>query len=82
MTVRLLNGKQLAAAMNVPRMFVTAMKASGYQFQYGHQTTLAHALQWRAEHPHFRWSDYIEAHRKTPRQPRPEQHSQLQAACI
>lgn len=82
----LLNGKQLAAAMSVPGVFVTAMKARGYVFPYQHQTTLEHALKWREEHPTFRYSDYIEAHRKTPKKPpvrqQPRAHPQLQASCI
>jgi excisionase family DNA binding protein len=65
--MKLVNGKQLAAAMNVPRMFVTAMRAEGYQFQYGHQTTLRHALAWRELRPKFRYSDYMESHRRKPR---------------
>jgi excisionase family DNA binding protein len=68
--MKLLNGKQLAAAMSVPRMFVTAMRAEGYQFQYGHQTTLRHALAWRELRPKFRYSDYMESKRRKPRPPR------------
>lgn len=40
----LLKGAQLAEQMGVSRLFVTAMKAAGYRFQYGTQTTLRHAL--------------------------------------
>jgi len=67
-TKGLLNGKQLAKAMNVPEVFVTAMKARGYVFPYQHQTTLEHALKWRKHHPHFRYSDYVDEHRKSPKQ--------------
>ena len=61
--MKLLNGVQFAAEMGVSPLFVTAMKASGYQFQYGTQTTLLHALQWREKNPHFRVTDYVEQHR-------------------
>lgn len=84
-TVNLLNGKRLAKAMNVPPIFVTSMKASGYVFQYQHQTTLEHALAWRAAHPKFRYTDYIEEHRKTPKTlptRRPlRSHPRRRAAC-
>ena len=80
--MKLVNGKQLAAAMDVPEVFVTAMKAAGYQFRYGHQTTLEHALQWREDHPNFRYSDYIESKRKTPRPLPPAKRLQTLAACI
>ena len=52
--------------MSVPEVFVTAMKARGYRFPYQHQTTLEHALKWREENPHFRYTDYIESKRKAP----------------
>ena len=81
----LLNGKQLARAMSVPEIFVTAMKWRGYVFPYQHQTTLDHALAWRAEHPKFRYTDYIEEHRKTPKKPPtpqpPRSRPRRRAAC-
>lgn len=79
--MKLLNCTELAEAMNVPRMFVTAMRAEGYQFPYQHQTTLQHALAWRADHRHFRYSDYIERKRKTPRPPRRAKRPQSLVAC-
>ena len=79
--MKLLKGKELAIAMNVPEIYVTAMKDAGYVFPYQHQTTLDHALAWRLEHPHFRYTDYIESKRKTPSPPRPAKRPQLQGAC-
>ena len=70
----LLKGHQLAKAMDVPEVFVTAMKWRGYVFPYQHQTNLEHALKWREENPNFRYTDYIEAHRKSPKKlPPPRQ---------
>ena len=66
----LLNCKQLATAMRVSPYFITAMRSAGYEFAYGHQTTLSHALNWRAEHPDFTTMGY--AMRLTPRSRRPK----------
>jgi hypothetical protein len=81
----LLNGKQLAATLNVPTMFVTAMKARGFVFSYGGRTLLDDAMAWLKEHPKFRYSDYIEEHRKTPKmppaRPPPRSRPQPRVAC-
>lgn len=61
----LLNCRELAGAMSVSAYFITAMRSAGYRFAYGHQTTLSHALNWRADHPDFRTTGY--AMRLTPR---------------
>jgi hypothetical protein len=61
-----LNGKQLAEAMGQSEGFVSAMKASGYVFEYGTKTTLAHALRWRSRNKDFRTTGYYRAHRQRP----------------
>lgn len=52
--MKLLNAKQLAEEMSVGATFITAMRRDGYAFEFGHQTTLAHALKWRRGNPAFR----------------------------
>jgi hypothetical protein len=69
----LCNATQLAEAMSVPKGFVTAMRNAGYEFQYGHQTTLKHALAWRADHPEFKPSE----HRRNPKTPKKESPAKL-----
>lgn len=66
MKARLLNGTQLAEQMGKNPGFVSVMKKSGYVFQYGTQTTLAHALAWRKLNPNFRTTSYYRAHRRLP----------------
>jgi hypothetical protein len=61
---RLLNGRQLAVEMGTGEGFVSAMKAHGYVFEFGTQTTLAHALRWRRQHKDFRTTGYYRAHRQ------------------
>lgn len=82
---RLLNGKQLAGSLGVPEMFVTAMKDRGFIFAYGGRTLREDALVWLKENPKFRYTDYIEEHRKTPRKPpqppQPRSRPRRQAAC-
>jgi hypothetical protein len=68
---QLLNGKQLAERLNVPEIWVTAMKAKGFVFAYGGRTLELEAMTWLKEHPNFRYTDYIEAHRKSPKKPLP-----------
>lgn len=66
----LLNGKKLAKALGVPEVFVTAMKADGFVFEYGGRTMVKDALAWlKARGPYWRYTDYIEAHRKSPKKP-------------
>lgn len=63
----LLNGKKLARNLRVPRGFVTAMRKhpdDPFVFQWGGRTTRAAAMKWLEEHPGFRWTDYVERHRK------------------
>lgn len=65
--VPLLNCKQLAAALQRKSAgFVTAMKAAGYQFQYGNRTTRAHALKWLKENPTFTMTTYAKVHQSPP----------------
>ena len=52
--VILLNKGQLAKAMGHSATYVSGMIRKGYQMLYGTQTTLDHALQWRADNPDFR----------------------------
>jgi hypothetical protein len=68
---KLLNGKQLAVRLGVPEVFVTAMKSSGFVFAYGGRTLVPDALAWLKERPNWRYTDYIEAHRKRPKKPLP-----------
>lgn len=63
MTGQLLNVTQLASKMGKSPAYVTAMKADGYVFEYGNQTTFKHALRWRKAHPQFRSTAYFRAHR-------------------
>jgi hypothetical protein len=63
MTQSLLNVTQLADKMGKSPAYVTAMKAAGYVFEYGNQTTFRHALRWRKKHPGFRSTAYFRAHR-------------------
>jgi hypothetical protein len=64
--MKLLNGRKLAKAMGVSKLYVTAMRApvskggGGYVFQYGRQTTLSHALAWREQNPDFVSTEYVE----------------------
>lgn len=68
--MKLLNGTTLAKRLGVPRGFVTAMRhfaADPFAFAFGGRTTEQAALDWLEKHPQFRWTDYVESHRKTPR---------------
>lgn len=67
--MKLINGKKLAKRMGVPSIFVTAMKSRGFVFAYGGRTLYGEAMRWLRKHPEFRYSDYIEEHRKTPKKP-------------
>jgi len=58
----LLGTTALARAMGKSAYYVCAMKAAGYVFEYGTETTLAHALSWRRAHPDFRSSSYRHRH--------------------
>jgi len=49
----LVNGVGLAAAMNVSRTYVQAMKKEGYKFTHGNLTTVESGLEWKAAHPDF-----------------------------
>lgn len=60
----LLNATQLAARMGKSTGYVSAMKAAGYVFQFGNQTTFRHAMNWRRLNPAFRSTAYYRAHRR------------------
>jgi len=53
----LLKKGELAAAMGREATYVSGMIRAGYKMLYGTQTTLKHALAWRAENPNFRLVD-------------------------
>ena len=60
MNEKLLNGKELAEALERHSCFVTAMKHAGYTFQYPalKKTTLPHALAALARVEHFNAEAY------------------------
>lgn len=66
MTLELLNCSVLAERMGKKPGYVSAMKAAGYKFEFGNQTTLRHALRWRRQHKQFRTTAYYRAHRQRP----------------
>src|ERR1051325_1642906 len=66
MKSKLLNATQLGEAMGKGPGYVTAMRAAGYEFEFGNQTTLRHALRWRKKNPAFRSTSYYRAHRRPP----------------
>jgi hypothetical protein len=62
--MKLLNCQELAEAMGKKPGYVSAMRAAGYQFQFGNQTTLRHALRWRGKNLRFRSTSYYRGHRR------------------
>ena len=58
-----LNFKQLAAAMNRSRVFISAMKEAGYVMKFGTRDTLANAEAWLEAHPGFTTTGYMLRHR-------------------
>jgi hypothetical protein len=57
-TSLLLSGQQLAAHLGRHPTYISAMKAIGFEFDYGNRCTLAHALNWLKDHPNFRTTGY------------------------
>ena len=58
MPALLLNVSELANELGRAPSYVTAMKAIGFEFDYGNRCTLAHALEWLRAHPTFRTTGY------------------------
>ena len=54
----LLNCNQLAEALGRHATYVYMMKRAGYVFSHGNRTLFRHALEWLADNPEFRTTQF------------------------